>query len=334
VEFNVNDFLQSFVSIVWEAFPFVVLGALIAGILEEVVPQQAISKIIPKNLFLAVGIGACLGLIFPMCECGIVPVMRRLLRKGLPLGTCVAYMLAGPVINPIVISSTWVAFKKHLIAPEMVGLRVGMAFVVAVITGALVQFYYKKDGNKLLTKTAAPQNDNPFNLPGLEAPQVHPSETRAGESRTFMRRLYNISETALHDFKDIMVFLSLGAVLAGLAKMYLNAKMVQEISTGFPAGTIFGMMILAIIMCLCSEADAFVAASFKTMAPSAKLSFLVLGPMFDLKLLLMFTRVFRRKTIIIIGVSVFLQVFIYSILVHYLWDTFFNPVASSATVEL
>ncbi len=334
MEFNVNDFLQSFVSIVWEAFPFVVLGALIAGILEEVVPQQAISKIIPKNLFLAVGIGACLGLIFPMCECGIVPVMRRLLRKGLPLGTCVAYMLAGPVINPIVISSTWVAFKKHLIAPEMVGLRVGMAFVVAVITGALVQFYYKKDGNKLLTKTAAPQNDNPFNLPGLEAPQVHPSETRAGESRTFMRRLYNISETALHDFKDIMVFLSLGAVLAGLAKMYLNAKMVQEISTGFPAGTIFGMMILAIIMCLCSEADAFVAASFKTMAPSAKLSFLVLGPMFDLKLLLMFTRVFRRKTIIIIGVSVFLQVFIYSILVHYLWDTFFNPVASSATVEL
>jgi uncharacterized membrane protein YraQ (UPF0718 family) len=334
VEFNVNDFLQSFVSIVWEAFPFVVLGALIAGILEEVVPQQAISKIIPKNTILAVGIGSCLGLIFPMCECGIVPVMRRLLRKGLPLGTCVAYMLAGPVINPIVISSTWVAFQKHGIGPEMVGLRTGMAFVVAFIAASIVQFFYNRDGNKLLTRSAMPQNDNPFNLPGLDSPQVHPSEIRAGEKRPLSRRLFNISETALHDFKDIMVFLSLGAVLASFAKMYLNAKMIQEISTGFPAGTILGMMILSIIMCLCSEADAFVAASFKTMAPSAKLSFLVLGPMFDLKLLLMFTRVFRRKTILIIVISVFIQVFVYSLAVHYLWDSLFGDVAGTTSVEL
>src|SRR5438093_9979304 len=97
----VLDFLKDFTSILWEAFPFVVLGAIIAGILEEVVPQQAIAKLVPKNPFLAVAIGAVLGLVFPMCECGIVPVMRRLLRKGLPLGTCVAYMLAGPIINLI-----------------------------------------------------------------------------------------------------------------------------------------------------------------------------------------------------------------------------------------
>src|SRR5277367_2265347 len=105
MEQNVLDFLKDFSSIIWEAFPFIVLGALIAGILEEVVPQQAIAKLVPKNRYLAVSLGCVLGLVFPMCECGIVPVMRRLIRKGLPLGTCVSYMMAGPIINLVVIGS-------------------------------------------------------------------------------------------------------------------------------------------------------------------------------------------------------------------------------------
>ena len=113
MEAQVSGFVLKFVAIIWEAFPFVVLGAIVAGILEEVVPQQAIAKLVPKNPILAVSIGALLGLVFPMCECGIVPVMRRLLRKGLPLGTCVAYMLAGPIINVVVITSTYVAFVGH-----------------------------------------------------------------------------------------------------------------------------------------------------------------------------------------------------------------------------
>ena len=110
---------------------------MIAGILEEFVPQQAITRLIPKQPLLAVMLGGVLGLVFPMCECGIVAVMRRLLRKGLPLACCIAYMLAGPIINLVVICSTWVAFGPHGIGPQMVALRVGLGFVVAVITGRL-----------------------------------------------------------------------------------------------------------------------------------------------------------------------------------------------------
>src|SRR5436190_4310070 len=84
----IQDFIICFTSILYEAMPFIVLGAVIAGILEEVVPQQLIARIVPKNKYLAIGMSALLGLIFPMCECGIVPVMRRLLRKGLPLSCC------------------------------------------------------------------------------------------------------------------------------------------------------------------------------------------------------------------------------------------------------
>src|SRR5687768_2673516 len=133
--------------------PFIVLGAVVAGILEEFLPQQAITKFLPKAVVPSVMIGAVLGLVFPMCECGIVVVMRRLLRKGLPLSCCIAYMLAGPIINVVVIFSTWVAFKNHGIGPEVVVLRVGLAFVVACVTGLIVQAQYRKHGNALLTRT-------------------------------------------------------------------------------------------------------------------------------------------------------------------------------------
>src|SRR5262245_49204494 len=290
------------------------------------VPQQAIAKLIPKNPFLAVCIGGVLGLVFPMCECGIVPVMRRLLRKGLPLGTCVAYMLAGPIINLIVISSTWVAFGPHGIGPQMVALRVGLGFIVAVVTALIVQAEYKKHGNSLLTPIAAPQPAKAAaSVEVSDQEQVHPSEQRAGQSRPLAQRIANISETALHDFVDIMVFLTLGACLAALAKGYFTPDMVQEISAGYPALTIVGMMLMAVVMCLCSEADAFVAASFTTLHPSAKIAFLVLGPMFDFKLLMMFTRVFRRRLIITIILSVSIQVFLYSLAVHYLWPYIAPP---------
>jgi uncharacterized membrane protein YraQ (UPF0718 family) len=321
VEEQVFNFVKIFVSIIWEAFPFVVLGAIIAGVLEEMVPQQAISKIIPKNPFVAVCIGGVLGLAFPMCECGIVPVMRRLLRKGLPLGTCVAYMLAGPIINVIVISSTGIAFGPHGIGWQMVTLRVGLGFIVAIVTASIIQAQYRKYGNSLLTPLAMPQAAMPEPVENNNSQEpIHPAEIRAGKKRPMPQRIANISETALHDFIDIMVFLTLGSCLAAIVKVWgLTTDEVQAMSEGYPGLTIIGMMLMAVVMCLCSEADAFVAASFTTMHPSAKLAFIVLGPMFDLKLLMMFTRVFRKRIILTIFICVFAQVFVYTMAVHYIW---------------
>jgi uncharacterized protein len=327
VENLVQDFVLVFTSILWEAFPFVVLGALVAGILEEVVPQQMIAKIIPQNPLFAVGIGGLLGLVFPMCECGIVPVMRRLLRKGLPLGTCIAYMLAGPIVNLVVITSTAVAFTPHKFGPDqqsigpyIVTMRVVLGFIVAVVTGLIVERMYRVHGNSLLTPLAAPPKAS---LNVIANPDVHPAELRAGESRKLFQRLGNISETALHDFVDIMVFLTLGAALAGIVKQMLTPDAISDLSNTFPILMILAMMGVAILLCLCSEADAFVAASFTTLPVSGKIAFLVLGPMFDLKLLLMFTRVFRRRLIVTIIISVVIQVLIYSLIIHVLFNDFF-----------
>src|SRR4051812_31816556 len=155
--------------------------------------------------------GAVLGLVFPMCECGIVVVMRRLLRKGLPLSCCIAYMLAGPIINLVVIFSTWVAFRDHKIGPEMVGMRVVLGFIVACITALVVQVQYRKYGNALLTAVAAPKNvPTPVaSRPNANARQepnavnANDTGTTSEPKKSLMSRLGNISSTALHDFVDI-----------------------------------------------------------------------------------------------------------------------------------
>ena len=260
---TIQDFVISFTAILWEAFPFVVIGAILAGMLEELVPQQLIAKFVPKSAVLATMLGGVLGLAFPMCECGIVAVMRRLLRKGMPLGTCIAYMLAGPIINLIVISSTYVAFEPHQIGTQMVVARCGLGFFVAVSTALFVQYSYRDTWRTLLTPEATPPA-----VPGMETLD----ESGRPKKKSAFARLAAISETSLHDFVDIMVFLILGSILASLAKLQFDSSDLRDLSQSYPTVVILVMMGMAIVMCLCSEADAFVAASFTTLAPGPERS--------------------------------------------------------------
>jgi uncharacterized membrane protein YraQ (UPF0718 family) len=352
----IEDMILNFTSILYEAMPFIVLGAIIAGILEEVVPQQFIARLVsgeykPKNPLLrliaaafasfgtfpllAISMCALLGLIFPMCECGIVPIMRRLLRKGLPLSCCVAYLLAGPIINPIVIASTFVAFVNHDNGIVIASMRLLMGFLIAVTTARLIEGMYRKHGSKLIHESARPTPPKQSISLGL-ASQPAPEGTTSGESaaapaaasaapaapkRSLRQRLGNISETALHDFVDITMFLVLGAMLATIAQMFIfSPDSIRDLSVSFPILTILTMMVLAVVLCLCSEADAFVAASFTTMAPSGKLAFLVLGPMVDIKLLFLFTRVFAPRLIATMVLAVVVQVFVYCVVLHFVWQ--------------
>ncbi len=342
---HVRDFILIFTSILYEALPFIILGSLIAGFLEELVPQQMVARVIPRNRGLAIGLSGVLGLVFPMCECGIIPVMRRLLRKGLPLSCCVAYMLAGPIINVVVMGSTYVAFSLHDVAvmggsgglPWMLGLRVGLGYLVAVGTALIVERQYRKYGAaNLLAPLALPPS-----LAGLpkgkeldlaRANEENGDEDQAVPKRASLgQRLGNISATALHDFVDITVFLILGALLAAFVRQMLTQEDIAQLSGTFPLLAILAMMGMAVVLCLCSEADAFVAASFITMQPAAKLAFLVLGPMLDFKLYMMYTRVFRPRLIWTIIPAVVVQVLLYTLLVHYLWAAFGPAATPSAS---
>jgi uncharacterized membrane protein YraQ (UPF0718 family) len=319
---KIENFILRFTSILYEALPFIILGAVIAGILEEMLPQRLISRFLPRSRTLAIVIGALLGLVFPMCECGIIPVMRRLIRKGFPLSCCVAYLLAGPIINVVVILSTFVAFSGMEDTHEpngalsyqmgswwMTSLRVGWGFIVSVVTAHIVEWQYRKYGSKLLMPLAIP--------PKLDADED--ADEPEGK-RSAWQRLSNITDTALHDFIDITVFLILGALLAAFVRQMITPDMITDLSRNHAVLSIALMMLLAVLLCLCSEADAFVAASFSMLRPSAKLAFLVLGPMLDIKLYLMYTRVFRPRLIYTIFLSVIVQSFVYCYVTHLLWE--------------
>jgi uncharacterized membrane protein YraQ (UPF0718 family) len=306
-----EQFILIFTSIVWEALPFIVLGVLIGGIFEEFVPQQAVAKVIPRSRLLAIALGGLLGLVFPMCDCGIVVVMRRLLRKGLPLGVCVSYMLAGPIINVVVILSTLYAFNTPersasiFHGPEYVALlRCGMGYIVAFNIGVLVDWLQRKNGNEALIA--------PNVLKGLNA-NLQATDEDDGP-RSWRQRLSNISATSLNDFVDIMAFLIIGAALAAGIRFAVHTRDIQA-----PAEVVILItMGLAFLVCLCSEADAFIAAAFPATWPAAsKIAFLVLGPMLDIKLVLMYTRVFRPRLILIISIAIIVQVFLLSVALHY-----------------
>lgn len=332
---DIQNFVLNFLSIVWEALPFIIVGAVIAGVLEELLPQQALSKLLPKHFLPAVLIGGALGLVFPMCECGIVVVMRRLLKKGLPLSSCVAYMLAGPIVNPIVLGSTAVAFFPHedvngvSIGWPVLLLRAGIGYAVACVSALIVHVVATRVGEKaLLTPTALPPATTPPKG-GLSLGMVEDAPA-AEPKRTAWERVSNISSTALNDFIDITVFLIIGSLLSAVVKTDPRLiEWIQETSQSSPVLAVPLLMLLAFVLCLCSEADAFLAASFKTMSVSAKLAFLVFGPMLDIKLLLMYTRVFRPKLILTIVTAVAVQVFVYTTVVHFVY----NPVMIGSNTQ-
>jgi uncharacterized membrane protein YraQ (UPF0718 family) len=322
---TLKNFFTTFWGIVLEAMPFVVLGAVLAGILEELVPQRLVARLMPNSWFLSILIGGLLGLLFPMCECGIIPVMRRLIRKGVPLSACVAYLLAGPIVNVVVMLSTMVAFKDmegtrdssnqltyQMGSFWMTTLRLGVGYLIAVGTSVIVEWQYRIHGNKLLTPLATPP-------PKID---MNNDDESNGTREPALKRVGRISETSLHDFIDIMVYLIFGALVASFIRVLVTPDEIARHSAGQPYLAIIVMMGLAVVLCLCSEADAFVAASFSTMRPAAKLAFLTLGPMLDLKLYAMYTRVFRPRLIWTIFGAVTVQVFIYANIIHYLWEKF------------
>src|SRR5262249_9043703 len=183
-------------------------------------------------------------------------------------------------------------------------------FLVAVGTGLIVERQYRKHGSKLLA---------PLAVPGGSIGQADDAQEVAMSHRPMKVRVSNAAETALHEFLYITLFLILGAAIAALVRQVIPHENMEAFANSKPLVLILLMMGLAIVLCLCSEADAFVAASFITLPPASKLAFLVLGPMLDFKLYFMYTRVFRPRLIATIIGSVVVQVFLYSVIVHYVW---------------
>ncbi len=275
--FSLPDFAYAFLSVVLEGVPFILVGVLLSGIIDVFLPPRVLARLMPRNRALGILLGGVMGAFLPMCECGIVVVIRRLLQKGLPLSTAMAYMLSAPVVNPVVALSTYAAFRGQ--GPlEMVLWRAGMAFGVAVLMAAVVGFLPRR-----------------FVLRGEYVAVTH--NHGEGEPRSPADKIAAAVRASVGDFLDVTVYFILGAGVATLFNTSVNQQIIAPFAgdRGIAAAAMMG---LAALLSLCSTSDAFVAATFTGFPSAAKLAFLVFGPMVDLKLVFIYGLVFRRRFIV------------------------------------
>jgi hypothetical protein len=272
-----------FGSLVVQAMPFVLVGALASAAIEVFVPVNALERLagLPRPLQLPAA--ALAGVAFPICECGSVPVARRLAARGLTPSAAVTFMLAAPVLNPVVIASTFVAYRARSSLWTMVIGRFALGMLVAVVVGWVV-------GSRSKDEVLRPRSDE------ARAVLVEPGPPEARWRRFFFH--------TGSDFLFMGRYLLIGAAAAAMVQTFLPASFVSTVA-GTPVLDIAVMMGLATVLSLCSESDAFVAASFVQFGPGAQLAFLVSGPMIDLKLGALYAGTFRRGFLPMLVVTVF-----------------------------
>ncbi len=253
-----------FIAICVQATPFLVLGVVVSGAIAAFVPASWFSKVLPSQPMLAVPVATACGAALPGCECGSVPISNRLIDRGVRPSASLAFMLSAPAINPIVLVATAVAFAG---TPSMVWARL----IAGLLTALVVGWLWERIGR--------PEWMRP------KAPVALESDQRGW--RLFL-------STILGDFTQAAGFLVIGAAAAATFKTIVPAHIMEGIGSSLLLSILL-MAVLAFILALCSEADAFVAASFSTIPLVGKLVFLTVGPAVDVKLFAMQAGIFGRR---------------------------------------
>ncbi len=280
---RLSTFTTIFLGIFIEAAPYLLLGTFASGLVEVFINQDDITRYVPRDPVRGAIAGALMGVFFPVCECGVVPLTRRLFKKGLPLSVGVAFLLAAPVINPIVIASTLSAFG---FGPVFFG-RLGLTLSIAIATGLV--FSTQKRPERLLR-------------PAILAPMSGASGLAVAEAATFTRPPFRAGLRralliTVDEFFEMGRYLILGSLLAAGMQAILPQAALLAVSAG-PVISVLALITLAVVLSVCSTVDAFIALAFAgTFTTGSILAFLVFGPMVDLKSALMFLGLFKRRTV-------------------------------------
>ena len=310
-----------FLSLLVEAIPFLLLGVLLSsGLLLFIDERKLITKL-PRNPFLGALMGSCVGFLFPVCECGNVPVARRLLMQGVPTSVAIGFLLAAPTINPIVIWSTWVAFRDQ---PEIVILRI--LFSLGIATTIACVFSVQKNPQPLLQPLLAkrvhllrsissPSSKSSVNktpnllqsgtfLLGQQGQSVRLDGTIPSSSLTistniqFSKKLFLFLDNVMQELRELGGMLIFGSAIAATIQVFVPREVVLSLGQG-TISSIVAMMMLAAIVSICSTVDSFFVLSFaSTFTTSSLLAFLVFGPMIDIKGIGLMLSIFKPRIII------------------------------------
>jgi uncharacterized membrane protein YraQ (UPF0718 family) len=251
-----------FVAVMVQAIPFLTLGIVLSSAIAAFVPASFFHRVLPKRSAAAVPVAGLSGAVLPGCECASVPVAGALVKRGIAPAAALTFMLASPAINPIVVVSTFVAFPGQ---PEMVAARFTASLGAAVAVGWL---WVKLGKTEWL------------NLRG----HVHHD---GGKWAAFW-------STIRHDMLHAGGFLVIGAAIAATLNTLVPEAWLAPIAE-HPVLGILALAALAVVISICSESNAFVAASLTQFSPTAKLAFMVVGPFVDVKLIAMHIAIFGRR---------------------------------------
>lgn len=288
-----------FLSIVIEAIPFVLLGCIISGALQVFLTPERVQKILPKNKFLAILVGSFIGFFFPSCECGIIPIVTQFMRKGVPEHTAFAFMVTAPIINPIVLFSTYIAFGNSM---KFALLRAAGSFIVALLIGSWIAYFNRTP----ILKAELHEHDHGEH-------QHHHHET--AEKESFGQKVWSVLVHSIDEFFDTGRYLIIGALIASGMQVFLPTQFMLQLTSSKIIG-ILVMLVLAFTMSLCSEADAFVGSSLLSLfGTNAIVAFLVFGPMVDIKNLMMMKRSFHGKFILQLIALISVIVTVYALVI-------------------
>ncbi len=299
-----------FQGLLLEALPFLLIGVLISGLSRWLTPGNRWLQRLPQQPLLAPLTGALMGFALPACECGNVPVAKRLLAGGAPIGTALGFLFAAPVLNPIVLASTWAAFPDQ---PWLLLARPLAALVVALALTALLQ---QLSEPQLLEPglLAERQLNQPLRHVGLlerrsglvgAAPIADPATPAMGPARADLNA---VLEHCSREFLNLASLLVLGCAIAALVQTLLPRSWLLLVG-GAPTLSVLSLMLMAVVVSVCSSVDAFLALGFAAqITPGALLAFLVLGPVVDLKLLGLFGVVLRPRAIALTAAAAALTV--------------------------
>lgn len=278
-----STFVILFTSIAIEALPFVLFGAAVSAALEVFVPDRWFDRLADKPLKVQVPAAIASGFAFPVCECGSVPVARRLILRGLHPTAGLAFMLAAPIVNPVVLASTAVAYQGRnpvgmLLARAVLGLLLAVSVSLVVGRRNQERLLRVRDGG-------GPGHDHEHDHDHDHAVCGAPA-ARAG-------RLRRWSDHVASDFFFMGRFVVAGAALAAAAQTVIPTSFYGGLLSAPVVGALV-LMFAAFMLSLCSEADAFVALSFVQFPVGAQLAFLVFGPVLDIKLAMLYRATFGR----------------------------------------
>ena len=289
-------------SIFFEALPFLLLGSLISSVIETFISDEKLASLIPKNPILGSLVGVFLGLFIPACDCAVIPVSKRLIKKKVPINVAISFMLASPIINPVVLLSTYYAFYRT--NPNIFWLRIILGIIISLVIGIIMGLIF--NNKKVITNNTDEHYCHCDGDCGHDHHHHH---------KSIKNNILNIFKHTAYDMFDVVKYLMFGALIASLVQVLLSRSILMIFNNNNILSIII-LMLFAYLISLCSTSDSFIGKTLlSSFSEAGIIAYLLLGPMIDIKNTIVLLGNYKKSFVISLITLIFILIFITSLLV-------------------